>query len=104
MAKVYYYGTGRRKHAVARVRLVPGTGNIIINGQTIDEYFGLNTEAIVRQQLQLTGAWVGSMSMPSARRWFLRSGRSDPPRHLARSAAGRRSDAPDPQAGRTADP
>ncbi|MGI6345315.1 MAG: 30S ribosomal protein S9 [Bacillota bacterium] len=55
MAKVYYYGTGRRKHAVARVRLVPGTGNIIINGQTIDEYFGLETlKLIVRQPLQLT--------------------------------------------------
>ncbi|HHW99604.1 MAG TPA: 30S ribosomal protein S9 [Firmicutes bacterium] len=55
MAKVFYYGTGRRKHAVARVRLLPGTGNIYINGQTIDEYFGLETlKLIVRQPLQLT--------------------------------------------------
>ena len=37
--KVQYWGTGRRKKAVARVRLIPGgTGNIIINGRTIDEY------------------------------------------------------------------
>ncbi|NLW17326.1 MAG: 30S ribosomal protein S9 [Firmicutes bacterium] len=55
MAKVFYYGTGRRKHAVARVRLLPGTGNIYINGQTIDEYFGLETlKLIVRQPLELT--------------------------------------------------
>ncbi len=55
MAKVFYYGTGRRKHAVARVRLLPGTGNIVINGRTIDEYFGLETlKLIVRQPLALT--------------------------------------------------
>ena len=38
-----YYGTGRRKKAIARVYLVPGTGNITINKRTIDEYFGLET-------------------------------------------------------------
>jgi small subunit ribosomal protein S9 len=55
MAKVFYYGTGRRKEAVARVRLLPGTGSIYINGHTIDEYFGLETlKLIVRQPLQLT--------------------------------------------------
>lgn len=55
MAKVFYYGTGRRKHAVARVRLLPGTGNIVINGRSIDEYFGLETlKLIVRQPLALT--------------------------------------------------
>ncbi len=55
MAKVFYYGTGRRKHAVARVRLLPGTGNIVINGRSIDEYFGLETlKLIVRQPLTLT--------------------------------------------------
>ena len=37
----YYYGTGRRKHSVARVRLYPGNGSITINGRSIDEYFGL---------------------------------------------------------------
>ncbi|MBQ8011150.1 MAG: 30S ribosomal protein S9, partial [Oscillospiraceae bacterium] len=51
----YHYGTGRRKHSVSRVRLVPGTGNITINGRSIDDYFGLETlKLIVRQPLALT--------------------------------------------------
>ncbi|MGI5999314.1 MAG: 30S ribosomal protein S9 [Lutispora sp.] len=55
MAKVQYYGTGRRKHAVARVRLIPGDGKIIINGRDIDSYFGLETlKLIARQPLVLT--------------------------------------------------
>ncbi len=56
MAVAQYYGTGRRKSSVARVRLVPGTGNVVINGRTLDEYFGRGTlELIIRQPLQLTG-------------------------------------------------
>lgn len=56
MAKVQYYGTGRRKKAVARVRLVPGEGKITINGRDIDDYFGMETlKLIVRQPLVLTG-------------------------------------------------
>lgn len=56
MAKVQQYqGTGRRKTSVARVRLVPGTGKIVINGRDIDNYFGLETlKTIVRQPLNLT--------------------------------------------------
>ena len=55
MAKEQYYGTGRRKSSVARVRLVPGNGKITMNGRTIDEYFGLDTlKLIVRQPLELT--------------------------------------------------
>ena len=55
MAQVQYFGTGRRKKSVARVRLVPGDGNIIINNRDIDEYFGLETlKVIVRQPLLLT--------------------------------------------------
>ena len=51
----YYYGTGRRKHSVARVRVYPGSGNITINGRSIDDYFGLETlKLIVRQPLNLT--------------------------------------------------
>ncbi len=51
----YFYGTGRRKHSVARVRVYEGTGNITINGRSIDEYFGLETlKLIVRQPLSLT--------------------------------------------------
>ena len=54
-AKPYFYGTGRRKKSVARVRLYPGTGAITINGRNIDEYFGLETlKLIVRQPLALT--------------------------------------------------
>ena len=54
-AKPYFYGTGRRKSSVARVRLFPGTGSIIINGKDIDEYFGLETlKLIVRQPLAAT--------------------------------------------------
>jgi len=54
--KIQYWGTGRRKSAIARVRLIPGgDGAIIINKKTIDEYFGLDTmKLIVRQPLVLT--------------------------------------------------
>ena len=51
----YYYGTGRRKSSVARVRLYPGTGKITINNRDIDDYFGLDTlKLVVRQPLALT--------------------------------------------------
>ncbi len=51
----YHYGTGRRKHSVSRVRLIPGNGAITINGRNIDDYFGLETlKLIVRQPLALT--------------------------------------------------
>ena len=51
----YYYGTGRRKSSVARVRLYPGTGKITINNRDIDDYFGLETlKLVVRQPLALT--------------------------------------------------
>ena len=53
----YFYGTGRRKSSVARVRVYPGSGNITINGRDIDDYFGLDTlKLIARQPLTLTGA------------------------------------------------
>ena len=52
----YFYGTGRRKKSVARVRVYPGTGKIIINDREIDDYFGLETlKLLVRQPLALTG-------------------------------------------------
>ena len=54
-SKPYFYGTGRIKHSVARVRLYAGTGNITINGRDIDEYFGLDTlKLLVRQPMELT--------------------------------------------------
>ena len=56
MAVTQYFGTGRRKKSVARVRLVPGTGNVVINKRSLDDYFGLETlKVIVRQPLTLTG-------------------------------------------------
>ncbi|MDO4617999.1 MAG: 30S ribosomal protein S9 [Clostridia bacterium] len=55
MAKEQYFGTGRRKSSVARVRLVPGNGKITINKRDIDDYFGLDTlKLIVRQPLAAT--------------------------------------------------
>ena len=55
MAKEQFYGTGRRKSSVARVRLIPGNGAITINKRDIDDYFGLDTlKVIVRQPLVLT--------------------------------------------------
>lgn len=52
---IVYYGTGRRKSSVARVRLVEGTGKITINKQDIDTFFGLETlKVIVRQPLTVT--------------------------------------------------
>lgn len=54
-SKPYYYGTGRRKHSVARVRMYPGTGKITVNGRDIDDYFGLETlKLIIRQPMDIT--------------------------------------------------
>ncbi len=51
----FFYGTGRRKSSVARVRLYNGTGSVTINNREIDDYFGLDTlKLIVRQPLELT--------------------------------------------------
>ena len=65
--KPYFYGTGRRKNSVARVRVYNGTGKITINDRDIDDYFGLETlKLIVRQPLErLTepnGFRVGQLS------------------------------------------
>ena len=54
-AKPYFYGTGRRKSSVARVRLIPGTGVITVNGRSLDDYFGLETlKLIVNQPFGVT--------------------------------------------------
>lgn len=51
----YYYGTGRRKSAVARVFIKPGSGKIVVNDKPIDEYFSRETgRMVVRQPLELT--------------------------------------------------
>ena len=55
-SKPYFYGTGRRKHSVARVRVYPGNGQITINGKDIDEYFGLETlKLVINQPFGVTG-------------------------------------------------
>ncbi len=55
MSEVQYLGTGRRKESIARVRLLPGNGRIVIDGKEMDEYFGLETlKLIVRQPLVAT--------------------------------------------------
>jgi small subunit ribosomal protein S9 len=60
MAKVQYSATGRRKKSVARVRLVPGEGKVVINKRDMDTYFGLETlKIIVNQPLVLTGTKDG---------------------------------------------
>lgn len=56
MAQVQFYGTGRRKNAIARVFLRPGEGRFIVNNKDVDVYFGRKTlEIIARQPLELTG-------------------------------------------------
>ena len=55
MAALAYQAVGRRKKSIARVRLVPGEGKIVINRRDLDNYFGLETlKMTVRQPLQLT--------------------------------------------------
>ena len=55
-AKPYFYGTGRRKKSVARVRVYPGNGQITINGKDIDAYFGLETlKLVINQPFGVTG-------------------------------------------------
>jgi small subunit ribosomal protein S9 len=56
MTMTQYWGTGRRKNAIARVRLVPGTGNITVNGRSLEDYFGLKTlQMLVESPLQVAG-------------------------------------------------
>ena len=56
-AKPYFYGTGRRKSSVARVRLYPGTGSVTVNGRDVDDYFGLETlKLIINQPFGVTGS------------------------------------------------
>ena len=55
--KLQYWGTGRRKKAIARVRLVAGNGSVNVNRRSLDDYFGLDTlKLIVNQPLALVGA------------------------------------------------
>jgi len=52
----YYYGTGRRKEAVAQVRLYPGTGSIVVNGKPAEQFFSREVDLVqARSALQVTG-------------------------------------------------
>ena len=90
MAKVEYNAVGRRKTAIARVRLVAGDGKIVINKRDLDEYFGLETlKMTVRQPLELTKAG-GDMDIlcERPRRWSERPGRRDPSWYQPRADQG----------------
>ena len=76
-----YYGTGRRKNAIARVRLVPGTGKITVNGRDAAEYFG-------REALVNYAKAPFRCHRPPERRRHLRAGRRAASRHLPRTARG----------------
>lgn len=56
MAKMQYLGTGRRKSSIARVRLLPGTGKIIVNGKSLDEFFGMD---MVKREIERPFAVAG---------------------------------------------
>ena len=67
---IVFYGTGRRKNAIARVRLVEGNGKITINGKDIDEFFGLETlKVIVRQPLTVTNTTAKYDVIANSKRW-----------------------------------
>ena len=56
MAKLQYQGTGRRKHSVARVRLIPGTGKITVNKKDLENYFGMEiVKREVRRPFEVAG-------------------------------------------------
>ncbi len=90
--KPYFYGTGRRKDSVARVRVYTGTGKITVNDRDIDNYFGLETlKLIVRSPLVLLG--LGGQvrcRRPRFRRRCFRPGWRYPPRPVPRPAAAER--------------
>ncbi len=82
----YFYGTGRRKKSIARVRIVPGSGAVKINGRDIDDYFGLETlKLIVNQPFNVTGT-VGKFDIISTVKGGGVSGQAGAIRHgLARA-------------------
>ena len=88
----FYSGTGRRKTAIARVRLLPGEGEIVVNGRSLDEHFGnAVNEAEVRMPFRVTGTEGRFNAMIKVEGGGVhRPGRRDPPRHRPRAARGRR--------------
>ena len=104
--KPYFYGTGRRKHSVARVRVYNGTGKVTINGRDIEDYFGLGHPEAAgpqppgpdRDRRQVR------RRRQRGRRRLLRPGRRHPPRPVPRPAAVRPQPASCPEEGRLPDP
>ena len=83
MSNVCFHAVGRRKKAIARVRLIPGEGNITVNKRNLEEYFGYETlKTVVRQPLVLTE----TLGLQGRR--LHRPGRRDPPRHRPRAGQG----------------
>jgi hypothetical protein len=86
--KPYFYGTGRRKHSVARVRVYNGTGKMTINGRDINDYFGLETlKLLANSPLVLTENEGKFDVRQRRRRWLCRPGWRYPPRPVPRPAA-----------------
>ena len=85
-AKPYFYGTGRRKKSVARVRLYPGTGVITVNGKSIDEYFGLETLKLIVNQPFATTDSIGKFDIVANVRGGGLSGQAGAIRHGAARA------------------
>ena len=88
----FYSGTGRRKTAIARVRLLPGEGEIVVNGRSLDEHFGnAVNEADVRMPFRVTGTEGRFNVMVKVEGGGVTGpGRGDPPRHRPGPARGRR--------------
>ena len=85
-AKPYFYGTGRRKKSVARVRLYPGTGSITVNGRTVDDYFGLETLKLIINQPFAVTETIGKFDIVATVRGGGFSGQAGAIRHgLARA-------------------
>ena len=99
----FYYGTGRRKTAVARVRLLPGEGEIVVNGRTMDQHFGSAVnEADVRMPFRVTGTDGRFNTMVKVEGGGRdRPGRRDPPRDCPGPPPDRRDESP-PRSGRPA--
>lgn len=91
MAQVQYYGTGRRKHSVARVRLVPGEGRIVINKRDINDYFGLETLEADRKTTSGFDGNARQLRRYRHRSWrrYFRPSRRNPSRDFPRSAQSR---------------
>ena len=85
--RAFFWGTGRRKTAVARVRLLPGEGEIVVNGRSLEEHFGnAVSRADITLPFRVTGTEGRFNAMVKVEGGGYRPGRRDPPRHRPRPA------------------